>query len=296
MRRLSPPLILTIAIMAGASMDATIKHLGETNHILIVTLGRYLFGACFSYLVYLRAGAPAITTEMWRAHAVRGVFIAGCATTFFWTLTVLPLAQAVTLSFIYPLVVPFVASALLGERIRPSSMLAAVGGFVGVIIAAQGAPNGEESPHHTLGIVAVLASAGLFAVAMVLLRQRAQVDGAPIVSLMTSFIPCLIVAGPALAFGSQPHLADWPLFLLMGALAAVFMYLMARAYGGGAEAQQLAPIHYTELVWASLLGYFIFREEPRAEIYAGAAIIIAACLYAAYDERRLARLAPKEPT
>lgn len=70
------------------------------------------------------------------------------------------------------------------------------------------------------------------------------------------------------------------------------MYLMAQAYAR-AEAQQLAPIHYTELLYASLIGFFLFHEVPRPEIYMGAALIIAACLWAAYDERRLS-LKPKE--
>jgi S-adenosylmethionine uptake transporter len=73
----------------------------------------------------------------------------------------------------------------------------------------------------------------------------------------------------------------------MGALAAGFMYLMAQAYAK-AEAQQLAPIHYTELIYASIIGYVIFQETPRVEIYMGAGLIIAACLWAAYDERRIA--------
>jgi S-adenosylmethionine uptake transporter len=71
--------------------------------------------------------------------------------------------------------------------------------------------------------------------------------------------------------------------------------LMARAYAK-AEAQQLAPIHYTELIYASAIGYLIFQETPRAEIYIGAAFIIAACLLSAYNERRLARLTPERST
>jgi len=105
---------------------------------------------------------------------------------------------------------------------------------------------------------------------------------------MSSLIPGLIIATPAIALSAPPNLSDWPVFVLMGALAAGFMYVLARAYAA-AEAQQLAPIHYSELIWASLLGYVIFQEVPRAEIYFGAALIIGACLYAAYDERRLAR-------
>jgi S-adenosylmethionine uptake transporter len=109
---------------------------------------------------------------------------------------------------------------------------------------------------------------------------------------MTSFVPGLIIAGPTLAFATPPNPSDWPFFILMGALAAVFMYLMAQAYAR-AEAQQLAPIHYTELIYASLIGYVVFQETPRVQIYAGAALIIAACLWAAYDGRRPA-FKPKE--
>ncbi|MBC7769244.1 MAG: DMT family transporter [Phycisphaerales bacterium] len=290
--RFPPALVLTLAIFAGASMDATIKWLGESNHILLVGFARYAIGTVFAYGIWVHAGRPIITAEMWRAHSARGFVVAATAMTFFWALTVLPLAEAVTLSFIYPLIVPFVAWPMLGERVRASSLIAALLGFAGVILAMQGAPSSEESPQHALGVIAVLASACLFSVAMVLLRARAQTDGAPIVGLMTSFIPALIVAAPAIAFSPPPLMSDWPFFILLGALAAVFMYLMARAYAK-AEAQQLAPVHYTELIWATAIGFIIFQEVPRMEIYLGAALIIAACLLAAYNQRRI-NLAAKE--
>jgi S-adenosylmethionine uptake transporter len=290
--RLPPALVLTLAILAGASMDATIKHLTHSNHVLLVAFGRYLFGALFSSLIWLRASRPTITPEMWRAHGIRGFVIAACAVTFFWALSVLPLAEAVTLSFIYPLLAPFVAWVILKERVRPQSVLCALVGFAGVIVAMQGAPSEAESPQHDLGVIAVLVSAFFFSIAMVLLRERSQKDGAPIVGLMTSVVPGAILFAPTIAFATPPTLGDWPFFLLLGALAAMFMYLMAQAYAR-AEAQQLAPIHYTELIYASIIGYAIFHETVRMEIYMGAALIIAACLWAAYDERRLA-LRPKE--
>ena len=291
-RALPPALVLTLAIIAGASMDATIKFLAESNHVLLVAFGRYLFGAVFSFLIYWRAGRPAISAEMWRAHGLRGFVIATCAVTFFWALSVLPLAEAVTLSFIYPLMAPFVAALILKERIRASSVICAVIGFGGVIVAMQGAPSEAESPQHDLGVAAVLVSAFFFSIAMVLLRERSQKDGAPIVGLMTSFFPGVILLIPTIVFATPPVLETWPFFLLMGALAAVFMYLMARAYAR-AEAQQLAPIHYTELIWATAIGYLIFQEVPRAEIYMGATLIVAACLWAAYDERRISKLKPE---
>jgi drug/metabolite transporter (DMT)-like permease len=292
-RTFPPALVLTLAIIAGACMDATIKFLSQTNHVLLVAFGRYLFGALFSFAIYWRGGRPAISPEMWRAHGLRGFVIAACAVTFFWALSVLPLAEAVTLSFIYPLLAPFVARVVLGERVRPQSVICALVGFAGVIVAMQGAPSEAESPQHDLGVIAVLVSAGFFSIAMVLLRERAQKDGAEIVGLLTSVVPGVILLTPTVIFATPPALETWPFFLLMGALAATFMYLMAQAYSR-AEAQQLAPIHYTELIWASMIGYVIFHESPRVEIYLGAALIIAACLWAAWDERRIA-VKLKEP-
>ena len=159
MRSLPPAAILVFGIMLGSAMDATIKWLTLTNAVLIVVLGRYAIGAAFSAIVYWRAGAPPITGEMWRGHAWRGLFIAVSASCFFYALSVLPFAEAVALSFIFPLLVPFVAALLLRERVRASSLAAALFGFVGVIVAAQGAPTTDEAPERTLGVAAVLAAA-----------------------------------------------------------------------------------------------------------------------------------------
>jgi drug/metabolite transporter (DMT)-like permease len=288
----SPVLLLMLAVIAGSCMDATIKHLVQTNHVLLVTLGRYVFGGLFSLGLYLHAGRPPISADMWRAHGLRGAIIAVSATGFFWSFTVLPLAEAITFSFVGLLVIPFAAWLMLGERLRPGSLIAGAIGFVGVIIATQGAPSPEQSPLHGWGVAAVLSSAVLFAVSMALMRARAQSDGAPIVGLLASVMPALFVAGPTLILSQPPHLADLPAFLLLGVFAAGFMYFMARAYAG-AEAQQLAPIHYTELLWASMIGYLLFAEVPRAQIFMGAVLIVAAGVYAAYDERRIRSIRPR---
>src|SRR5262249_11823550 len=93
-----------------------------------------------------------------------------------------------------------------------------------------------------------------------LLRARSVADGPAVTGLMTSLVPALILAAPSIALATPPHLDQWPAFTMMGLFAAVFMYLMARAYSA-AEAQLLAPIHYTELLWASFSAFFFFHER-----------------------------------
>lgn len=262
-------------------MDACIKHLVAANDTLVVTLGRYVFATLFAALIWLRAGSPTLTADMWRIHSIRGVVIALSATCFFWSLKVLPLAEAVTISFIAPLLIPFFARALLGEKIRPRNFLAGLAGFGGVLISALGGgPNAGDPALRLAGVSAVLGAAVAYALSLTLLRGRADKDGPEIVGLFAALVPGLIVAGPAFALGSAPPLSTLPVFIAMGLFGAVGMYLLAKAYAA-AEAQILAPLEYTALIWAALFGYALFNETPHPATLAGAAIIIAACLWGA---------------
>lgn len=286
MRAFPPALVLLAAIAFGSGMDATIKYLCQSNNVALVTTGRYFFGAAFSLIPWLNAGRPHISREIFMAHVPRGVVASMSGVTFFWGITQLPLAEAVTMSFIYPLLVPFIAKAMIGEHVRPASIIAALIGFAGVLVAMIGAPSVSASPMHAWGVGAVLFSAVTFCIAMVLLRDRAKKDGPAIVGLLSSLMPGLFLGPPAILLSAPPHWDQWWTFLLLGALAAVFMYLLSRAYAH-AETQQLAPIHYTELLWATFMGFIVFHETPRISIYFGAGLIIAACLYSTYGDRRI---------
>ncbi|MGE0183257.1 MAG: DMT family transporter [Parvularculaceae bacterium] len=271
-----------IAVLCA--MDGVIKHLVATNNVLVVTLGRYLFGAAFALAIWLRAGRPTLTREMWKAHALRGFVIAMAATSFFWCLSVLPLAELIVITFVAPLLVPFMASVVLGEKVRPRSLIAGLAGFSGVIVAAWGGDNFSPDNQRLLGIAGALFSAVTYALSIVLLRGRAGKDGAEAVGVLGALIPGLIVALPALIVGEAPPASDLPEFLALGALAATGIYLLARAYAN-AEAQVLAPLEFTALIWASLIGFLFFSETPRPQVWLGGAIIVAACLWGAQKEK-----------
>lgn len=292
--RLSPVALAVIGTALLCVMDAVIKHLSLTNGALAIALGRYVFGAIAAGAIWNAAGRPAITLEVVRAHAVRGVLIATSAWCFFFALGKLELVQAITLGFLAPLLVPFAAWALLGEKPRPTNVAAGVVGFVGAVIAASGTPVAELSADRIAGIAAALTASVTYALSIAMLRQRADKDGAPLIGLMQTLVPMAIVAGPAIALSPLPPLMDLPWFFVMGILGAMGWYLLINAYAR-AEAQRLAPIEFTALLWASLFGYTLFHEIPMPQIYAGAALIIAACLYAAWEERK-SRIAPAPQT
>lgn len=273
---------LGIAILCA--MDGVIKHLVASNDSLVVTLGRYVFGALFATMIWLRSGRPVLTREMWKAHAARGVVIAISASLFFWCVSVLPLAELIVITFIAPLLVPFVARAVLGEKLRPRSLIAGAVGFGGVLIAASGGENFSPDNQRLLGIAGALASAVTYALSITLLRGRAHRDGPVVIGVLSSAIPGAIIALPTALTGEWPPLGDLPSFLSLGALAASGMYFLARAYAH-AEAQVLAPLEYTALIWAALIGFFFFGEVPRVQVWIGGAVIIAACLWGARKEK-----------
>lgn len=282
---ISPLLIAAGGVAFLCAMDAVMKHVVATTHPLTATFGRSLLSLIFAIPLWFAVGRPALTRDVLGAHAIRGTVMAFSAGSFFWALTVLPLAEAVTLSFVAPLIIPFIAWALLRERPRLTSLLAGAIGFAGVLVTTQGAPESADTPERTLGIVMMMAAAVAWATSLVLLRGRAGRDGPAIVVLMGGLVPALLLAPVAGAIGRMPSADAWLWLLLAAALTVAGVWMLTRAYAR-AEAQVLAPIEFTALAWAALLGWLFFAELPRLEVWVGAAIIIASCLFAAWDERR----------
>jgi S-adenosylmethionine uptake transporter len=285
-------LLYFAAIACFCGLDATIKHLGASEHPLTVSLGRYAFALVFAVLIWLRAGKPRLTAEIWRAHAMRGVVIAITSVSFIWSLTILPLADAITFFFVGPLVIPVLAAVLLKERLRGCDALASLVGFGGAVLALSGGEGAAAARHgsglYMWGVVSIVVSVLTYALSVVLLRARAGRDGSAVIGIMGTLIPGLIVAGPAVAFGAAPAQEALPFYIAMGIFAAAGVWLAAEAFAR-AEAQQLAPIEFSALPWAALYGYAFFSEVPRPQLWAGAALIIAACMWSGWANARAAK-------
>jgi drug/metabolite transporter (DMT)-like permease len=183
-------------------MDVIVKYLGATTPIPVITLARYVTGTVLALAVWQLQGRPRITRAMLPLHLLRGGFIASMAFAFYWSLQHLLLAEAITLSFIAPLLVPPFAALALGEKMQPRALAAGALGFVGVLVTVQGAP--DFSGDRLLALAAVLYAAIAYAASSVVLRARAAADGATIVTLMGAAIPMLILSPIAIG-ASMPE-------------------------------------------------------------------------------------------
>ena len=282
----NPFLLAAVAILLLCLMDVGLKALSLSYAVALVLCLNFWLRTVLAAGYWLARGARPITGSMWRFHALRGLVITLAVYGFFLGVDRLPLAEAITLSFIAPLLIPFGAWALIGERPRRRSLVAAALGFAGVLVAAAGSGSTAATPERLDGILYTLLGAVVFALSLVLLRMRAGADGPARVNLLASLFPALWLT-PVALMASGPAFnpdADGAVLFASALCGVSGMALYADAYGR-AQAQHLAPLEYTALLWAALFGYLFFAEVPQPALLAGAALIVGAGLIALRDER-----------
>ncbi len=272
--------VAALGIAAFSIMDAVMKDLslaiGAYNALLWRTMAGALIGAA---LFFGRRSAWPGRPAM-RVHLVRGVLSAIMAMLFFWGLARVPLAQAIALAFIAPLIALYLAAILLKEKIERRAIFASILGFAGVIVIFSGQAEADLGPEAFWGSVSILLSAGLYAYNIILMRQQALLAGPMEIAFFMAaiMVACFLLAAPFLAVLPPPELLPG---IIGGAiLAFVSLLFLSWAYAR-AEAQHLAPVEYTSFIWAVLLGYFFFDETVLPLTLAGAAMIVVACLIAA---------------
>jgi S-adenosylmethionine uptake transporter len=166
---------------------------------------------------------------------------------------------------------------MLKEKVHPT-IIAAIGiGFGGTLIVVLGQTAEVGATRSWLGVGAALLSAVTYALSLVLLRQRAQRDKFLHIVYFQNIGPALLVAPFGLWVWQPLNVMHLAWFMLMGVLGVIGHVLMATAYAK-AEAARLAPLEYTALIWAILIGYGVFSEIPTLATLAGGLLIVAAAL------------------
>ena len=200
---------------------------------------------------------------------------------FFWGLVRIPIAEAIALSFIAPLIALYLAAVLLGEKIEPKAVIASLLGLGGVlVIAAERLASGTLDPRSAWGIAAVLTSAVLYAWNLILQRQQAQLASPQEIALFQNLLVAAILSLAApwlLAWPSPGALRD---IVSAAFLAVISLMLLSWGYAR-AEAQALVPVEYSGFIWAALLGFLMFGEIVTWATLVGVIAIVIGCWIAA---------------
>jgi drug/metabolite transporter (DMT)-like permease len=260
-------------------MDAAIKAVAARYPIFEVAFLRFAMGSLLSgtVLVAARPGLPSRETVV--ANAGRAVVAVATASTFFFALGELPLAEALVLTFLSPMFVALFGVFLLAERASGRIYLALAAGFLGVLVVVSDQLGSGGETRSLAGAIAAFASALFYALGLVLLRARAQRDPIVYIVFFQNIGPALILSPLAAAVWRAPGREDLALFALIAVLGVGGHYLMASAYAR-AKAAPLAALDYTALIWATILGFVFFAETPTLATLAGAALIIVGAVVA----------------
>lgn len=274
-----PVLVAALGVAILSTMDAVIKVVSSAYPLGEVIGLRYLSGAFFAGLCFVAMGERRPDLAALRRNAVRAVVVLCTAATFFTAIARLPLAEAVTLTFLAPLFMSVLAFLILREPIAGRTLAGIALGLAGVVIIAHGQEVDETRAFDVVGLVAALACAFFYALSLVLMRQQSARDSTLTIVCLSNVIAFLFIA-PLMAWQWQtPTAAHLGVFVLAGLLGTCGHLCMAWAYSR-AFAGRLGLVEYSAFVWAALLGYAFFREVPTAWTFGGAALIMAACLFA----------------
>ncbi len=222
-----------------------------------------------------------------KLHVLRSVLIAIILLTFFWGLAKLPLADAIGLSFIAPLIALVLAAILLGERIGRPAIWASLAGMVGVAFILGGQFElVEYFPEVMQGTLAVLLSTLFYAFSLILGRKQAQLAKPMEIMFFQSLLLTLFFLLPAPWLAVSLAKEHWLALVGVTALSLSGQFLMSWSYAR-AEAQYLIPTEYSAFVWAILFGWVFFDEGVVWTTLIGAVLIIAGCLIAARSNSKL---------
>ena len=280
-----PFVMLALGVAVFSVMDAVMKGttlaLGTYNAVF----WRQVIAVPLSALIYF-AVRPAWPTRitLWR-HVIRGVINTVSAVTFFWGLARMPIAEAITLSFVAPIMALYLAALLLGEKIGARAVAASLLSFCGVLLILWVRLDQPAGVRSGWGAVSILVAALLYAYNLILLRQQALVAGPGEVAFFQNVVAaiCLALFAPFLAI--VPPLREVPALAGSALLVIIAALLFAWAYRR-AEAQHLATLEYGALLWGALLGYLMFDERVAVTTILGAILIVSGCLLAARAGRQ----------
>lgn len=264
-----------------ATHDVLIRILGATYSVFQIMFYMGLLSFPLLVVILIRDPEPGTLRAVhpWWSLA-RTACVVTSAGGAFYAFTVLPLAQVYAVLFASPLLITILAIPMLGERVGLHRGLAVIVGLCGVLVVLQpgAAPLG-------LGHVAALVSAMSAAMNGVIVRKIGRDERSAVLLLYPMLANVIVMAMLLPAVYVPMQLGDLALVGVIATLALSAMTLTIGAYRR-AEAALVAPMQYSQIIWAALFGALLFGESPKRATVAGATLIIASGLYIVFRESR----------
>ena len=260
-------------------MAAAVKSMGDRLPSFELLFFRSGIGLLFVLPIFIKNPLEPFQTKRPLMHLTRGALGNGC---FFWTITHMLLADAMALQFSRPLFMIPLAILFLGEQVPLSRTMVSIVGFVGILFYARPFTSGFDAN-------ALVGALGAFGGALVVvsIKQLAKTEPTRVIMFYYAFWNAVFALIPTLFVWVQPQGWEWALLTLIGFLGISGQWMITKGLTLG-DASALAPLDYSRIVYAAVLGFILFGEIPGVWSFAGMAVIVAASIYLVMTEKKRA--------
>jgi drug/metabolite transporter (DMT)-like permease len=262
-------------------LDVCAKFLGQQNlPIVEIAWARLFLGAVLALpFAWASDGSAALIPKPAGLQVLRGLLLASATFTFFTALRYLPIADAMAVWYIEPILLVLLAWLILGEKLDRHRVFAVLAGFCGTLIVVR--PGISE---WNTGVMYALASGLCFAFYMVVTRLLSGRANPITTTFQTNALGAITASALLPPVWVMPNLEQWLLMLAMAGFATAGHYLAAKSYDY-AEASLLAPLAYTEIIMSIFAGWLFFSDFPDSYTLIGIAVLVASAIYISWRER-----------
>ena len=255
-------------------MDAIAKYLSYSLPILQITWFRFFFSAVITGIfIYLFSRKSFVRSKNIKSQVLRGILLLTSSLLFFYAISVISLAKALTLAFICPLIVTALSPYFLKERVGRRRWTAVIVGFIGVLLVIR--PGIVEFNWASL---ASLGTGICYAIYLIVTRSLKDTDNGLLTLLITSIVGTLVLSVYLPFVWVNPSLNQLLLAVNMGFIAALAHGLIIISYNYS-DASKLAPLGYFEIIPNIIIGYIWFSDFPDKYTVLGLLVIILSGIY-----------------
>lgn len=264
-------------------MVALIRLLGSSFPSVEIVFFRSLVQLCVLSVVFWRIGFSSLKPNRPRLQLVRSLLAVALINCNYYAFTQLPIADVTAIGFSRNLFVVILAMLFLGEKMNGSRMLVTLAGFIGILVIVRPGAGIFEA---AAGVA--LLGACLGAVMMTLIRKLTADDSNIVMMLYPALAISLMTSIPAMLVWVTPTSKELGLLILMALIGIIGQWCLIQGFRMG-EATVVAPANYVRLVFATILGFYLFAEIPDAYTIFGSLIIIGSNLLLIYLEGRVVK-------
>ena len=255
-------------------MDGFAKYLSSDLPVLQITWARYFFTVTFTLpIMVLFFKKNLVWTDKPKLQLIRGLILLTANICFFYSISVISMAKALTLAFIAPLIVTAFSPIFLNEKVGYKRWLAVIIGFIGSLVVIR--PGFVEI---NLASIAALGTGIMYGFYLIITRKLSTTDNPLLTLLLTGVVGAVIISCVMPFVWVKPTLSQWSMMAAIGVFASIghlFLILSLKF----ADASKLAPFSYFEIITNVIIGYYFFSDFPDSWTILGLLIIVFSGIY-----------------